>query len=60
MSNDGCEHHAFDQSGDHVAQVDRIEHIVDIQQWRQASAKEHEQAAGQNAEQIRDDAEAGD
>src|ERR1700677_359788 len=58
MSNDGCEHHALDESGDYVAQINGREDIMDVEKWRQASAEEHEQPTGQYAEEIRNDAEA--
>ena len=58
VSDDGREHHALDESGDYVVQGNGSQHIMAIKQWRQAGAEEHEQPTGQDAEDIRNDAEA--
>ena len=55
MSDDCGKYEAFDQTRDHVAQSDRSQYIVEVQQGREPRAKEHEQPARENTEEIGDD-----
>src|ERR1700733_7968342 len=57
LSNNGSEDNALDEPHNYVAQIDGLENIAEVQRGRQANAEEHEQCPGQNATNVRDNAE---
>src|SRR5579863_6096847 len=57
MSDDCGKGYALDESGDHVAQHDGVQHVAEVEKWSESGAEEHEHSARQNAANVRDDTE---
>src|SRR5262249_3314258 len=59
VDDDGGKGQALDETGDHVAKLDRDQHVVQIDPQTQMGAEKHEERACENATDVGENAQAG-
>ena len=57
VDDDGRERQALDQAANHVAQLDRSQHVLKIKAETKVSGEEHEDSGRQDAANVRGDGE---